>query len=412
MKQYFVSIITFILVYFGQMAAAQAQELIVIGKVDSLYSAILQEQRVLWMYVPESANSTIFSKTKYPVLYLLDGDAHFQTVTGMIQQLSDADQGNATFPEMIVVGIPNTNRGRDLNPSHADDGTEANQGAENFIAFIEKELVPYIESKYPTTPYRTLVGHSLGGAFVMHTLMHHPTLFNNYLSIDPGLPQDKDRFVQRSKGVLEQGSFKGKSLFVALANTMAEGMDTATVSTDTTWVTENMRFKLKLVKALETSDDNGLNFAWQYYPNEDHSSVTIISQYEALRFFFSWYNLDLAKLLRSHPTASAKELVDIVVMHFKEISKHLGYTVHPTEALMNRLGYYFLNTEAYDKSFAFFDLNIQNYPESANVYDSMGDYYVSQSNINKAIACFSKAVEIGGIPVSKEKLEQLRKGEK
>ena len=43
----------------------------------------------------------------------LDGDAHFPSVVGIIQQLSQVN-GNTVFPEMIVVAIPNTDRTRDL----------------------------------------------------------------------------------------------------------------------------------------------------------------------------------------------------------------------------------------------------------------------------------------------------------
>ena len=70
---------------------------------------------------------------------------------------------------MIVVGIPNTNRGRDLTPTEVDidfftgDSIQYVSGGGNiFLDFIEKELIPYIDETYPTTPYRTFVGHSFG----------------------------------------------------------------------------------------------------------------------------------------------------------------------------------------------------------------------------------------------------------
>jgi predicted alpha/beta superfamily hydrolase len=49
--------------------------------------------------------------SRYPVVYLLDGDAHFQSVVGMIQQLSEAN-GNMNCPGMIVVALPNTDHTR------------------------------------------------------------------------------------------------------------------------------------------------------------------------------------------------------------------------------------------------------------------------------------------------------------
>src|SRR6185369_3299172 len=96
---------------------------------------------------------------RYPVVYLLDGDAHFPSVVGLVQQLSQVN-GNTVVPEMIVVAIPNTDRTRDLTPTHVSTDApfmdsnfaRTSGGGENFISFIEKELMPHIDSVYPTQP--------------------------------------------------------------------------------------------------------------------------------------------------------------------------------------------------------------------------------------------------------------------
>lgn len=170
-------------------ALAQAQivknNAIVIGSVDSVTSAVLKEKRKLWVSVPDGGTTSVYAPQRYPVLYLLDGDTWFASTTGVLQRLSGP---LSVCPEMIVVGIPNTNRTRDLNPSTSTTDTEmlpaavlkTSGGGENFTAFLEKELIPYIDAHYPTTAHRTLIGHSLGGLLVMNTLVHHPSLFDNY----------------------------------------------------------------------------------------------------------------------------------------------------------------------------------------------------------------------------------------
>ena len=75
---------------------------VVIGTIDSVQSSIMNEKRKVWVYVPQSSGGDIYAKQKYPVIYLLDGDAHFYSVVGMIQQLSQVN-GNTICPEMIVV---------------------------------------------------------------------------------------------------------------------------------------------------------------------------------------------------------------------------------------------------------------------------------------------------------------------
>jgi predicted alpha/beta superfamily hydrolase len=183
---------------------------IVIGSKDTIYSKILNEQRKIWIYVPSSPSDTVFFKQsyRYPVIYLLDGDLHFSSVVGMIQQLSSVN-GNTICPEMIVVGIPNTDRTRDLTPTHIDSYLELDStfcknsgGGRKFISFIEKELMPHIDSLYPTAPYRIFIGHSFGGLTVMNTLIHHTNLFNAYIAIEPSMWWDNQKLLNEAKTIL------------------------------------------------------------------------------------------------------------------------------------------------------------------------------------------------------------------
>src|SRR5687767_7546532 len=100
-----------VLISFSFAISAQPNNKIIIGVVDSLESTILNEKRKIWVHVPGTNGLGIYSQKKYPVVYLLDGDGHFSSVVGMMQQLTTVN-GNALFPEMIVVGIPNTDRTR------------------------------------------------------------------------------------------------------------------------------------------------------------------------------------------------------------------------------------------------------------------------------------------------------------
>ena len=193
---------------------AQKDNKIVIGEVDSVYSNILGEQRKIWVYSPAMHPEMNDSADRYPVIYLLDGDSHFESVVGMIRQLSEIN-GNTNFPKMIVVAIPNTNRTRDLTPTHIQSDlpmmdsnfSKTTGGGENFISFIEKELMPHIDSVYPVQPYRVLIGHSFGGLAVMDALTNHADLFNAYIAIDPSMWYDKERFLQTTKEKLATHTF-------------------------------------------------------------------------------------------------------------------------------------------------------------------------------------------------------------
>jgi predicted alpha/beta superfamily hydrolase len=105
---------------------------------------------------------------------------------------------------MIVIGITNTNRDRDLKPTIKNLKGNPNPdsgGGDNFMNFIEKELIPHIDSIYPTAPYRIFSGHSLGGLTVINTFLNNTQLFNAYIAIDPSLWWNNQALVKQAQEV-------------------------------------------------------------------------------------------------------------------------------------------------------------------------------------------------------------------
>lgn len=384
---------------------------IVIGAVDSLFSKTLNEQRKVWVHVPTNPTRSK-AKIKYPVLYLLDGDDHFYAVVGLIQQLSE-DQ---LCPKMIVVGIPNTDRTRDLTPTHVKTVfgdtafSKTSGGGENFTKFISNELIPYIDSHYPTTSYRTMIGHSLGGLMSVNTVMHHPEIFANYLAIDPSLWWDDRKLSKEASALLDEKKFDHKFLYVAIANTMREGLDIKDVVKDTSENTEHIRSILEFVETNKKKNKSGLQFESKYYPDDNHGSVPLIAEYDALRAMFPWYQLKgFRRFFDSKSKASLDDVMKEVRDHYASLSDHFGYTALPDENFVNGAGYGFMNNKMSDKAFAMFDMNIKNYPDSPNVYDSMGDYYLSEKDTVKAIELFNKALSMADLTYTREKLKSLQK---
>ncbi|WP_116808516.1 alpha/beta hydrolase [Steroidobacter cummioxidans] len=150
---------------------------------------------------------------RFPVIYATDGNMTFDMLKGIshILQMSARDA-----PRFILVGIgypsdcPRAGallRGRDLTfPGYPKlnrepppiagvllprQGTKDFCGAEDFQNFIEHELIPLIDRRYPTQAgERTYFGHSAGGGFGLYTLFKRSSLFNNYIVSSPGLMYD------------------------------------------------------------------------------------------------------------------------------------------------------------------------------------------------------------------------------
>ncbi|MBK8056218.1 MAG: alpha/beta hydrolase [Saprospiraceae bacterium] len=388
-------------------------ENIVIGVTDSVQSNILGENRKIWVHVP---GGNADSKERFPVVYVLDGEGHFSSVVGMIQQLSTIN-GNTMCPKMMVVGIPNTDRTRDLTPTHIDadppfmDSTfsKTSGGGENFIAFIEKELMPHIEKKYPVASYKMLIGHSFGGLAVMQTFVHHNDLFNSYICIDPSMWWDKEKLLKQTQKVLMEKKFEGKSLYLGIANTLEDGMDIKKVQKDTSQETKHIRSILKLQAAFEKNKNNGLNYQGKYYPEDTHGSVPLITEYDALRHFFDFFPL---KLGMKDFTDSTGILATKYQNHFAMLSQKMGYQIKPDEGEINYMGYDFLGRKMYKTAERLFKLNVENYPESYNVYDSYGDYFIAMGDTANAILQLKKALAIKENEGSRKKLTELEGAKK
>lgn len=386
---------------------------VIIGYLDSLQSEILDESRHIWVYVPDEATSELYTKTTYPVLYLLDGSGHFHTVTGLLENLGD----NAIVPKMVVVAIHNTDRTRDLTPTHMDEMfgdssfVKTSGGGDQFLEFMEKELIPYVEGKYPVTGYRTFVGHSFGGLTTVYALLSRPELFNNYISIDPSLWWDDWVLVKKADAVLEGDKLDGRALYIGVANTMEEGMDIDRVREDTARSSDHIRSILAFIEKIEDNRESPLEFGWEYYKDDDHGSVPLITEYDALRFLFPWYRLKgLNEFFAEDAADEPEKLLMKLEAHYEKVSEQFGYEVPPSEPDVNSLGYNFMTVNKPAMAKAMFELNIKNYPESANVYDSMGDFYLDQEDTVQAIEQFKKALELGDSPFTKEKLSQLEGG--
>ena len=403
----------FLVLFSASMSAlwAQNDNEITIGRTDSVYSSILNEQRTIWVYTPNMTSGNPDTSQRYPVVYLLDGDAHFPSVVGLIQQLSQVN-GNTVLPEMIVVGIPNTDRTRDLTPTHVSTDapfmdsnfSRTSGGGENFISFIEKELMPHIDSVYPTQPYRVLIGHSFGGLIVMDAITNHKKLFNAYIAIDPSMWYDKQQFLKATEEKLKANNYHGERLYIGIANTMPPGMTVENMKKDTTSDTRHIRSIFALDKFIKGNPQNGLKYASKYYPDDNHGSAPLISEYDGLRFIFDYYRLNLT----NHDlTDSTPAIVKKLKGHYDTVSKEMGYKIPPPELFVNFLGYDAMRHKYYAKAAALFQMNIINYPQSSNVYDSYGDLFAEKKDTANAISWYKKALEVKEVAETRIKLDAM-----
>ena len=385
----------------AQFAQNQEKQ-IVIGKVDSLYSNILEEQREVWIHTPEDFDNT----KQYPVIYVLDASQHFYVITGMLKQLIPWQ-----IPNSIIVGITNTDRTRDFTNTNVafqrGHKSETSGGASNFIKFINDELKPFINNKYPTENNSTIIGHSTGGLFVLFSYLYHENSFDNYLAIDPSLWWDKENLVKETQQRLHKGNRKEKSLYIAVANSIGKAMDTVKVRKEKTAQTEQIRANLKFHDIL-VKNSKALNFTWEYFKNEDHGSVVIPAQYNGLRSVFSWFLFPEMWRFNTPKKYSIKQLTAPFYSHYKKLSIRMKRVVKPDWQLLNDIGFFMLDGHNLPKkSLAYLEMNADFYPNESKSFVALGNYFLSQKNKSEAIKYYKKAVEIDANQEAQAKLKEL-----
>lgn len=220
-----------------------------IGKRDSIFSETLNQNRGFSVYLPPSYNNTV--NQKFPVLYILDGDYNFQYVAGILELHGGISE---LIPETILVAISGKGTATYRNNCKPNiEGIMDKGNADDVASFIEKELIPYVDSNYKTNNFKVLAGHSVGGIFVINTALHHPNLFNHYIAISPALWWGKNAINEVAEKLFAGNENFKSSIYISLANERGMGVD-------------------KFLKVIPNNVKKE-SFQYKQFPKENHNSV-------------------------------------------------------------------------------------------------------------------------------------------
>ncbi len=192
------------------------------------------------------------TKRKYPILYLLDGNAFFDPISSSVQQLYKKNQLRI---DPIVVGIGYENayvmdslRDRDYTFPKAlpEDSFRLSGGGEKFYQFIKTAVKQHIEQNYRAdTTNRTIMGHSLGGYFVLYALLQNlkgDGFFNNYVAASPSIWYSNYYLKNQFQGISNKNRTSGlPNLFITIGTLEIKG-DPDNKFTDFTRMLSSLEF--------------------------------------------------------------------------------------------------------------------------------------------------------------------------
>jgi len=368
---------------------------ITIGEKFIIESSVLNEKREYWVSLPRSYNKN--NNKKYPVLYMFDAElnALFHVFSGMVKQMGiDA---TPTIPEMIVVGIVNKNRVKDSSPTNSliqyggseNKSYKVSGGADTYLQFIEKELIPTIESNFKTTNYRILTGYSFTGPTVIHSLYSKPELFNAYISIDPSMWWDNQVMIKRYDNFQKNIKLHKRRLFIAGSERLPS-------------VFPDENYVIEFINLINSKPTDNLAFGSVIFsPEENHNTMQIMSFYKGLRYIFDGFMV--RQDVSFHPAADLKQ-------QFVNLSKKLGFEFHLSEGLINWYGYGRLYNSQFgidvNRAIEFFILNTEYYPESSNAWDSLGEAYGIAGEKEQSLQAYKKSFALD--PKNENAVKQIK----
>lgn len=232
----------------------------------TLQSAEVGELRRINVYTPPAYSE---SDRAFPVLYMPDGgvEEDFPHLTNTI----DALIRDGAIAPVIVVGIENTVRRRDLNgPTTVARDLELAPlagGSGPFRRFIGTELIPEIERRYRTTDERAIVGESAAGGFVVETFFLEPTLFDRYIAMDPTLYWNDRELVRRAEERLPGLAGRGLTLWLTAAATP-----------------EILPATNELAAILDAHAPADLRWTYDPRPDEEHRTIFRATKEDAFRW--------------------------------------------------------------------------------------------------------------------------------
>lgn len=249
--------------------------------IDTLASAELNEKRVINIYLPQGYTEE--TRERYPVIYVLDGgvEEDFIHIVGLVRY--NNQPWIDRFPKSIVVGIENTNRRRDFsfaveNLNFVERmGFKKEQFAQygesaQYIAFLEKELQPFIDKKYRTNNTRTVIGESFAGLLATEILLKHRHLFDNYIIMSPSLWWGNESLLKEAPALLEKETKRDLKVYVGAC----QKEEDAIMYDDA----------VALSNLLKSKGGNKLKVYFDYLPGEVHATMMHQGTYNAFKLMY------------------------------------------------------------------------------------------------------------------------------
>jgi len=332
-----------------------------LGQRLTLSSDILGEDRQVFVRLPEGYSEE-GNTSRYPVIYVLDGERHFNHASIGADILEE----NERMPESIIIALPN-NRGtrrRDLAGS-----------PDNFRRFIGEELFSYVDANYRTSGNKTLFGHSLAGKFTLSILAGHSDMFDNYIAASPAINTEDvanlDKFLSGTPAL-------SKSVFFTQTSAAEERQSR--------WDAVEKVAAIFKEKAPAT-----LKWRYDYIGDQVHMTTPMLTVYPGLSFVFSDYQVPNYLSTKAFDDAGG---MSALTNFFTKRAAKYGTEDGLSQASLRMVASLYSREGMHDRAIELYQANVTKHPSRHRVYNSLGSGYYAAGQYGKAQEAYETAIKL------------------
>lgn len=279
---------------------------------------------------------------------------------------------------MLVVAIDSMSfaaRTRDLTPPTTSEidkrFSPGGGGADRFLAFLEQELIPWVDGNYRTRPYRILAGHSYGGLFALHTLTRKPKLFHGYLAMDPSLSWNGGKIVTELEACLANGGELQADLLLTASNGGGE----------------LSRGVKKVAGILGQNAPAGFRASFEWLKNKTHGSLPLPAFQQGLdRMFDGWHLADPLELYE-------KGGIEAIHRHFRDGGRRWGFDRQTPPFTLSLVVAGLLKAGRLDEASGVLTHDPERYPPPWNQLDAVARAWEAAGDVRQALRYYTLSLD-------------------
>lgn len=261
---------------------------------------------------------------------------------------------------------------------------------EEFVDFLELELLPLLEEKYRINHFKTFIGFSPSSVIGLYTLLNKPNLFQAYICfaaaniIGDGYKED-ERLIEELETLYSKSEIGQSYLYVVSGSKDAESQPYINLNTKD--------FNDKLYKY----HSKGIYAKAETIEDEGHTDVILPGLITAFEFIFpkeKWY-VDYLDLIEKEGSAK-----DNISSFYQNLSDDYGFQIYPnTDRLysmscLKNIGRRLLGERKIEEAIEIYKYWVDLYPSSHLSHYYLGLSYQENQENTKAMATFQKAYNI------------------